>query len=333
MSRAVTAHRFTLSDLLLERWSIDEDRRCWQNITNATSALFPHSFFFWELHPDQERVDLSVGVALSSREEKRLDHWLRADHASAQLSLRARAMLSAWLPAASPYTSIVWEQDTPTGDAGLFVTVAADAAFSDVLCDAYHRFDLSDRLTARAHDLCAELAASLRPIALGSFARAGVPQELRLILRPTQENWLQAFPQGLRAELEDLLAQIPAQSDVNIALGIGEDRVSPALEARYTVDAVPNAAWEAWLEKALPERNALQREVLARAFKEPRWFVPERLPEEVLLDAFVRPSNVVPVVQVRISHVKIQRTPDGRLLRKLYIRGDVLWLQLGMSAG
>lgn len=333
MPRAVTSHRFTLSDLVLKRWPTVKEHAYWQEVTRASAALFPYSFFFWEFHFDHERVDLSVGVALSSREKKRLGQWLRSTRSSTQVSARARAMLSTWSAATSPYTSVLWEQDTPTGAAGLFVTVSSDASFSDTLRAAHERFGLSERLFARAHDFCAQLKPSLRPIALGSFARPGTPQELRLILRPTQKSWLQAFPHALRTELQDLLAQIPAQSDVNIALGIGEDRISCALEARYTADPVPNAAWEKWLDVALPERNALQREVLAYAFEEPLWFVPDRLPSEILLDAFVQPSDVAPVVQVRISHVKIQRTSSGRWLRKLYLRGDVLWLQLGTRAG
>lgn len=333
MSRAVTSHRFTLSDLVLTRWPPVIEHAYWQEVTRASSALFPYSFFFWEFHLDHERVDLSVGVELSSREKKRLDRWLHSTRSSTQTSTRARAMLSTWSTATAPYTSVLWEQDIPTGDAGLFVTVSSDASFSEVLRDARERFGLSERLFARAHDLCAQLKHSLRPIALGSFARSGTHQELRLILRPTQNSWLQAFPDGLGTELQDLLAQIPAQSDVNIALGIGENRISCALEARYTADPMPNAAWEKWLDVALPERHALQREVLTHAFEEPLWFVPDRLPPEILLDAFIQPADVAPVVQVRISHVKIQRTSSGRWLRKLYLRGDVLWLQLGTRAG
>jgi len=333
MSRAVTSHRFTLSTLMHAHWAPTYAPHAWAKVEQAAVTLFAHDTVGWEFHSDRERIDLSIATAMTARASARLHTWTALQRKYKTVSSRALEMLTAWTVADNCYQSIWWEQDTPTGDAGLFVTVAADTSFSEVLRDAHTRFGLSDRLAARAHALCEPLGSALRPIALGSFARVGVPQELRLILRPTQKDWLSTFPRDLRQELEDLLAQIPAQSDVNIALGIGEDRISSALEARYTAEAVPNADWEPWLDIALPERNALQHEVLAHAFKEPRWFVPERLPEEVLLDAFVRPSNVVPVVQVRISHVKIQRTPDGRLLRKLYIRGDVLWLQLGMSAG
>src|SRR5699024_2428642 len=213
--------------------------------------------------------------------------------------------------------------------AGIFVTMHADAAFADVVESASKHFSLPTEVADHARGLGSDLSQALRPIAVGSFDRPGTPQELRMILRPTRPDWLDALPQDLRLAVEDLLAQIPAHSDVNLALGIGADRIASALETRYSAEPCPNSDWLPWLDGAFPDRRAFHAQILAKLMQEPPSFAPHALPAHLLLDAFGSAPGCVYAIRPQISHVKVQRTAEGELFRKLYLRADAGAIQLG----
>lgn len=330
MSSDVIFRPRTLSHVVLHRWGFPIEDGAFQAVSEAAVQLFPHSFYFWELYPDSDRVDLSVGDVLThSRAKARIRRWLKDPQTQERTSARALQMLQRWLVHDLPYTSVIWEQDAPTGHAGIFVTVDADADFSGVVEASSQHFALPATVTQHARKLVSDLSRAFRPIAVGSFDRPGTPQELRMILRPTRADWLHTLPQDLRASVADLLTQVPAHSDVNLALGIGADRIASALEARYSAEPHPTSDWLPWLDEAFPARRSLHECILEKLQQEQRAFTPQALPAHLLLDAFVLAPGCVFAIRPQVSHVKVQRLASGELFRKLYIRADAGAVQLG----
>lgn len=323
----------TIADLALKRWGDLSKDPYWKNVLQQSRALLPHSFCFWELHPCGKRIDVSVCEDLrNARARTRLQRWLHAQTFTHAAQQNAADILQGWLPEHRAFPAVFWEQDLPTGNVGIFVSVDRSTSFEHAAQAAATHFGLPAEITRGLASLQADLQNVLRPVAIGQFYGRDAPPELRMILRPTTTDWRRNLPQDIRNEVKELTIGLSQNTDINLALSLQPDRIASALEARYTADAVPNAAWKPWLNAVLPQRTPLHDEILAHLYQEPLVRVESDWPPHILLDAFVAPKNQVPRLRCSISHVKLQRNATGDLQRKLYLRADTLWTQLGSSA-
>lgn len=333
MSSPVTRHTNTFTDILLQSWASFEGHAAFEAARTAESRLFSHSTAFWELHSRSERIDFTACETLESpRARKRVERWLqtRNDHPVMNAGQQKAAQaLTRWLGEQTAFPAVFWEEDAPTGNVGIFVAVDKTTSFQHTLDAAARHFECSPALLERAHALREQTEGALRPIAIGQFYGRNAPKELRMILRPRHSSWQRALPDDLAAEAELLLAALPLQSDVNLALSITATHTALAFEARYTAEQVPNVAWKDWLAVSLPERTALHTAVLEQMFAQDRPIIDASWPSELLLDAFLKDDTMAPTLTVRFSHVKVQRDAHGALQRKLYLRADIAWAQLG----
>lgn len=333
MFSSVTRDTATLTDIVLSTWDSFEASEAFRAATDAARRLFHHSTAFWELHPSGDRIDLTACDDIRNpRAQKRVRRWANGRAFAHPAQQQAAQTLREWLSEPTHFPAIFWEEDAPTGNVGIFVSVDGETSFLHTLNAAAERFDCTPALLSRAHALREQTERALRPIAIGQFYGRNSAPELRMILRPTNVDWLYTLPPHLTEEAKKLLNALPPQSDVNLALSITATHTALAFEARYSADRVPNAEWKDWLAQSFPERTPLHTAVLEQMFEHDRPIIDAAWPDELLLDAFLKDDSVVPQLVVQFSHVKVQRDAHGALQRKLYLRADVAWAQLGSSA-
>lgn len=330
MSSSVTRDAQTLTDIVLNTWDSFAENAAFGSAREAGGRLFYHSTASWELHPSGNRIDLTACEDIRSpRAQKRVRRWANGRAFAHTAQQQAAQTLRKWLSEPTHFPAIFWEEDAPTGNVGIFVSVDGETSFLHTLNAAAERFDCTPALLSRAHALREQTERALRPIAIGQFYGRNSAPELRMILRPTNVDWLYTLPPHLTEEAKKLLNALPPQSDVNLALSITATHTTLAFEARYTADRVPNVQWKDWLRVSLPERAPLHTAVLKQMFEHDRPIIDAAWPDELLLDAFLKDDTVAPQLIVRFSHVKVQRDTQGALHRKLYLRADLGWAQLG----
>lgn len=328
----VTSDHPNLTDLLLDHWTELHASPAWDALRTRASALFPQTACYWEFHPNGQRIDLCCIVRTPDRRARlRLRNWAQ-QASTADIAHRAQAAraLLPWIADPSCYDTVGWEEDDNAHNGvGIFATVLPETTFEHVLATASQSYALSDDIYALARAFKAQVDEAFRLIAVGSFFGRPEPAELRLILRPQRDDWLTALPPELRAEAEELLAALPAETDVNLALSLSSTRIALGFESRWSPERVPNAAWAPWLAKAFPDRQPLHEDIITQMLTQPLPIIPAHWPPETLLDAYARPSDHVPVLDCSFSHVKVQRDRNGVLVRKLYLLIEERWRQFG----
>lgn len=330
MSASVTRDTQTIADIVLSHWNAFAGYEAFSAAQDAARQVFYHTIIALELHPSGDRIDLTACEDIRTpRAQKRIRRWAQDRPFEHPAQQRAAEALLQWLSSAEHFPAVFWEEDAPTGNVGIFVSVDRETSFLHTLNAAAQRFDCTPELLSHAHALREQTEGALRPIAIGQFYGRDAPPEWRVILRPTRDDWLTTLPPDLANEAKQLLEKLPPQSDINLALSITATHTALAFEARYSADPVPNAAWKDWLAISLPERTPLHTAVLERMFQHDRPIIDAAWPDELLLDAFLKDDTVAPQLRVQFSHIKVQRDAHGALQRKLYLRADVAWVQLG----
>src|SRR5699024_7288136 len=110
---------------------------------------------------------------------------------------KAAQALRRWLGEHAAFPAVFWEEDTPTGNAGIFVAVDKSTSFQHTLDTAARHFECSAALLERAHALREQTEGALRPIAIGQFYGRDALKELRMILRPRHADWIRTLPDDL----------------------------------------------------------------------------------------------------------------------------------------
>lgn len=293
----------------------------------------PHPHQLWELHADHDRIDLTaLWTNQDRRSMRRAQQWCQHSHPANAAYKKAATMLCAWLADQQHLRSLYWEADANQQAVGVFACPLASVNLEQALSLVQKTTALPHDLLQYAHTLLAPLSAHNIVNGWGTFVGRHTPPELRVNLRSDCDHWLQACPLSVREDMTQLARTLPDESVFVPVLGIQQDRIRVALEAKPRVNPKTQDAQRqirAWVDAVFPVRSAVQEAVLAPFLDANIDRVLLVEDEPLLLDAFVKRKTSLPVVQAHINHVKVRFTDSGQLERKLYLAVATQWRPIG----